>query len=87
MIPITLVLKQWSRIELDVGARAIDVAAEEAEPDSGQYSSDVSMRLMLGQGWVRGGGLGKHGQGIPTPPPATGQTSKEGLGYGVNKAP
>jgi hypothetical protein len=57
MIPITLVLKQWRRIELDVGARAIDVAAEEAEPDTGQYS-DVSMRLVNRGRQTRRVGLG-----------------------------
>jgi hypothetical protein len=86
MIPITNLLRQWRRIELDVGARTIDIAAEEAEADSGQYS-DVSIRLMMRQGWVQGAGLGKHSQGTPHLPKAIGQTNREGLGFGVNYSP
>ena len=62
------------------------LTAEEAEADSGQYS-DVSIRLMTRQGWVQGAGLGKHGQGTPHLPKATGQTNREGLGFGVNYSP
>jgi hypothetical protein len=75
------VLKQWRRFELDVGADTLAIAAEDVEPNSGHYS-DVAIALMVKMGWVKGQGIGKHSQGTPYPPLATGQTNNEGLGYG-----
>ena len=39
--------------------------------------------MMSNMGSVRGQGIGKHSQGTPHTPKASGQTSREGIGFGT----